>query len=71
MGRGGATKDRTDGPERKCIATGKLHPKNGLIRFVIGPDVQIVPEIAGKLPGRGVYVTADKSGWIDVLYERF
>ncbi|MGD1881178.1 MAG: RNA-binding protein [Paracoccaceae bacterium] len=60
MGRGGATKDRTDGPERKCIATGKLHPKNGLIRFVIGPDVQIVPDIAGKLPGRGVYVTADK-----------
>ena len=60
MGRGGATKDRTDGPERKCIATGKLHPKNGLIRFVVGPDVQIVPDIAGKLPGRGVYVAADK-----------
>lgn len=60
MGRGGASKDRTDGPERKCIATGEVQPKYGLIRFVVGPDVQIVPDIAGKLPGRGIYVAADR-----------
>lgn len=61
MGRGGASKDRTDGPERKCIATGEVQPKFGLIRFVVGPDVQIVPDIAGKLPGRGIYVAADRA----------
>ncbi|GGH28757.1 hypothetical protein SAMN05444007_104291 [Cribrihabitans marinus] len=59
MSRGGAVKDRPDGPERKCIATGELRPKHGLIRFVAGPDAQIVPDVAGKLPGRGVYVAAD------------
>ena len=59
MGRGGASKDRSDGPERKCIATGDVQPKHGLIRFVVGPDAQIVPDIAGKLPGRGIYVAAD------------
>ena len=60
MGRGGASKDRSDGPERKCIATGEVQPKFGLIRFVVGPDDQIVPDIAGKLPGRGIWVAADR-----------
>ena len=60
MGRGGAPKDRPDGPERKCIATGEARPKHGLIRFVVGPDNQIVPDIAGKLPGRGIYVSSSR-----------
>jgi len=60
MGRGGASKDHKDGPDRKCIATGEVQPKFGLIRFVAGPDGQIVPDIRDKLPGRGVYVTADR-----------
>lgn len=60
MGRGGVQKDRSDGPERKCIATGEAQPKNGLIRFVVSPDGQVVPDILGKLPGRGLYVAADR-----------
>ncbi len=59
MARGGAEKDRKDGPERKCIATGEVQPKYGLIRFVLGPENDIVPDILGKLPGRGIYVAAD------------
>lgn len=61
MGRGGQPKDRTDDPERKCIATGEVHPKHGLIRFAIGPDAQVVPDILGRLPGRGMWVSADRS----------
>jgi len=61
MGRGGAHKDRSDGPDRKCIATGEVQPKFGLIRFVAGPDGQVVPDVLGKLPGRGVYVSAERS----------
>ncbi len=61
MGRGGASKDRGDGPERKCIATGEVSPAQGMIRFVAGPDGQVVPDIRGKLPGRGVWVTADRA----------
>ena len=50
--------DRSTGAERKCIATGEVQPKFGLIRFVVGPDQQIVPDILGKLPGRGIWVSA-------------
>jgi predicted RNA-binding protein YlxR (DUF448 family) len=61
MSRGGASKDREDGPERKCIATGEVQPKYGLVRFVVGPDAQVFPDILGKLPGRGMYVAADRA----------
>ena len=60
MGRGGQPKDRTNGPERKCIATGEVRPVAGLIRFVVGPEGQIVPDLAGKLPGRGIWVSAER-----------
>ena len=60
MTRGGREKDG-DEPERKCIATGESQPKAGLIRFCLGPDGQIVPDVLGKLPGRGIYVSADRA----------
>lgn len=61
MSRGGSDKSRSDGPERRCIATGESQPKGGLIRFVAGPEGQVVPDIAGKLPGRGTYVAARRA----------
>lgn len=60
MSRGGRDKERDDGPERKCIATGEVAPKEGLIRFVASPDGMIVPDLAGKLPGRGLYVSSNR-----------
>lgn len=60
MARGGTRKDR-DGPERRCIVTGEQQPKAGLIRFVIGPEGQVVPDILGRLPGRGIWVTAERA----------
>lgn len=50
----------TDGPMRKCIATGEVRPKDELIRFVIAPDGTVTPDIAGKLPGRGLWVAAGR-----------
>ncbi|WP_407494086.1 RNA-binding protein [Pseudooceanicola sp. MF1-13] len=61
MSRGGQTKDRSDGPERKCIVTGEAQPKDGLIRFVVGPDNMIVPDLMEKLPGRGIWISADRA----------
>ncbi len=60
MTRGGRNKSRDDA-ERRCIATGETQPKAGLIRFVIGPDDTVVPDILEKLPGRGIWVSADRA----------
>lgn len=60
MTRGGAAKTR-DEPERRCVATGESGPKQGLIRFVLGPDGLVVPDLAERLPGRGVWVTATRA----------
>lgn len=59
MARGGRTEAR-EAPERRCIATGQSGPTAGLIRFVVGPDAMVVPDLAGKLPGRGIWVSADR-----------
>ncbi len=60
MSRAGRDKNR-ETPERRCIATGESQPKFGLIRFVIGPEGQVAPDYAEKLPGRGIWVAADRA----------
>lgn len=57
MTRGGRRKDR-DGPERRCVATGESGPTEGLIRFALSPEGVATPDLAERLPGRGVWVTA-------------
>ncbi len=60
MTRGGRQKDR-DAPERRCIVTGETGGKAGLVRFVVGPGGEVVPDLAEKLPGRGIWVTAGRA----------
>ena len=60
MTRGGAVKDRT-GPERRCVATGESGSTERLIRFVLDPAGRLTPDLAEKLPGRGVWLTADRA----------
>ncbi|MEM9031693.1 MAG: RNA-binding protein [Pseudomonadota bacterium] len=59
MTRGGRTKMR-EAPERRCISTGETRAKAALIRFVVGPDGAVVPDLAAKLPGRGIWVSANR-----------
>ncbi|MDA0997623.1 MAG: DUF448 domain-containing protein [Proteobacteria bacterium] len=49
-----------DGPTRRCIATGNALPAEQLIRFVVGPDGSVVPDLAEKLPGRGIWLSAER-----------
>jgi predicted RNA-binding protein YlxR (DUF448 family) len=44
--------------ERLCAATRRVRPVGDLIRFVVGPDGEAVPDLKHRLPGRGVWVTA-------------
>lgn len=41
-----------------CAVTRQVRPVEELIRFVIGPAGDVVPDVKHKLPGRGLWVTA-------------
>ena len=45
-------------PERRCIVTGETGATQVLVRFALTPDGHVVPDVAERLPGRGVWVAA-------------
>lgn len=51
--------DPDAGPERTCVVTRRKGPPDGMIRFVLDPGGSVVADVRRKLPGRGVWVTAD------------
>jgi predicted RNA-binding protein YlxR (DUF448 family) len=46
--------------ERRDIVSGEVTDEARLIRFVVGPD-GVTPDLARKLPGRGLWVAADRA----------
>ena len=42
---------------RRCLVTGESHERGSLMRFVVAPDRRIVPDVDGRLPGRGLWLT--------------
>jgi predicted RNA-binding protein YlxR (DUF448 family) len=53
--------------ERLGVATRTVRPVSDLIRFVVGPDGEPVPDLKRKLPGRGVWVTATHDALADAI----
>ena len=51
----------SQGRTRHCIATDKALPTTTLLRFVIGPEGTVVPDIEEKLPGRGLWLSAERN----------
>ena len=47
--------------ERRDIVSGEVMAEEKLVRFVPGPDGVVVPDVARKLPGRGIWVAADRA----------
>jgi predicted RNA-binding protein YlxR (DUF448 family)/ribosomal protein L30E len=45
---------------RKDIVLGEATDEARLVRFVAGPDGVVVPDVARKLPGRGIWIGADR-----------
>jgi hypothetical protein len=46
--------------ERRDIVSGEVMDEDRLIRFVAAPDGTVIPDLARKLPGRGLWVAADR-----------
>ena len=47
--------------QRRCLLTGEAMPRAGLIRLALAPDGSIVPDLSGKLPGRGGWISVDRA----------
>ena len=64
-------------PMRSCIVTKEKLPKRELLRIVRTPDGNIIPDISGKMNGRGAYIKKDinvlekakKSKILDKVFE--
>ena len=54
------------GTERLCAVTRAVKPVDELIRFVVGPD-GVVPDLKRKLPGRGLWVSAERATLKDAI----
>ncbi|GJD44317.1 hypothetical protein AFCDBAGC_2184 [Methylobacterium cerastii] len=46
------------GTLRTCIVTRTVQAPDAMIRFVLGPDGAVVPDLRARLPGRGAWVRA-------------
>jgi uncharacterized protein len=62
-----ADPDLDDGPRtgksatvRMCAVSREQRPIDELIRFVVSPTGEVVPDIKRKLPGRGLWLTASR-----------
>ena len=47
--------------ERTCALTRELKPAEDMVRFVVGPAAEAVPDVKRKLPGRGIWITATRA----------
>jgi predicted RNA-binding protein YlxR (DUF448 family) len=47
--------------ERTCIVTREAQPPERLIRFVLSPDGEVVADFRRRLPGRGAWVSAERT----------
>jgi hypothetical protein len=43
---------------RMCAVTREVRPIDELIRFVVAPSGEVIPDLKRKLPGRGLWVSA-------------
>lgn len=46
--------------QRRCVATGDSKGREDLVRFVVAPDGSVVPDLEGKLPGRGLWLSPNR-----------
>ena len=50
-----------DGPERRCILSGRTAPRDDLVRLAISPDGDVLPDALARAPGRGAWIGVSKA----------
>jgi uncharacterized protein len=55
------------GTERTCALSRELRPVTELIRYVVDPQGEVVPDVKRKLPGRGIWITGSRAAIEDAV----
>ena len=50
-----------DVPERTCVLTRRKGTRDSLIRLALGPDGQVGPDVRARAPGRGAWISVDRT----------
>jgi predicted RNA-binding protein YlxR (DUF448 family)/ribosomal protein L30E len=50
-----------EAPQRRCLVSREVKGQDQMIRFVLDPSGQVGPDIDGRLPGRGMWLSADRN----------
>lgn len=58
---GMSRKGNAETPQRSCLGCRTSRDKNLLIRFVLTPEMEIMPDLESRLPGRGAYTCINKN----------
>ena len=53
--------DKADSPERSCVLTRRKGSRDKLIRLALGPDGTVAPDVRGRAPGRGAWISVGKA----------
>jgi uncharacterized protein len=55
------------GMERCCALTRAVMPVDAMIRFVVSPAGEVVPDVKRKLPGRGLWITGTREAVMEAV----
>jgi predicted RNA-binding protein YlxR (DUF448 family)/ribosomal protein L30E len=56
-----AMTDPAPASERRCLVTREVMEKDRMLRFVLDPAGHVVPDLEACLPGRGMWLSADRN----------
>lgn len=56
-----ATDSPVSGSERRCLLSGEVGPRDQMIRLAVSPAGEVLPDPAGKAPGRGAWIRPDRA----------
>jgi uncharacterized protein len=48
-------------PERTCILSRRIAPREVLIRLALGPDGEVAPDVRARAPGRGAWIGVSRA----------
>ena len=49
-----------DGPERRCVLSGRTAARDELVRLAVSPDGDVLPDALARAPGRGAWISVSR-----------